>query len=109
MKINLDKDIIEFIPENPLEIQSLEVLWRRLVDCANFNKRIVPIGEFLPDIKETVARFYIEDTKGGVTTYSSESSLEDADFYCAICNKYKKLKKGESIPFCCGKLMELID
>ncbi len=33
---------------------------------------------------------------------------EDCDVYCNICKKVTKLKKGEEIPTCCGKLMEEI-
>jgi thiol peroxidase len=34
---------------------------------------------------------------------------KDCDVYCNICNKTVSLKKGEEIPICCGKLMEVID
>jgi len=30
---------------------------------------------------------------------------EECEVYCSICQKVIKLKKGEEIPTCCGKLM----
>ena len=29
--------------------------------------------------------------------------------YCQTCNKFVELKKGDRIPPCCGKLMEILD
>lgn len=29
--------------------------------------------------------------------------------YCVICNKTQHVKKGEPIPICCGKVMEILD
>ena len=59
MKINLEKNFVEFVPENDREAENLEALWRVVVDCVKFNKKLVPIGEYLPS-KNTVARFAIE-------------------------------------------------
>ena len=33
----------------------------------------------------------------------------DCRCYCQTCNKYVELKKGDRIPPCCGKLMEVMD
>lgn len=33
----------------------------------------------------------------------------DTDVYCQTCNKTVHVKKGEVIPFCCGRLMEILD
>ncbi len=60
MKITRDKSLVELIPENPQEAKDLDALWKVIVDCAKFNKKLVPVGEYIPGDKE-VARFNIED------------------------------------------------
>jgi hypothetical protein len=41
--------------------------------------------------------------------YKPVYAKEDCDVYCNICNKTVHIKKGEEIPLCCGKLMEVLD
>ena len=60
MKITIEKEFVEFVPEHEEEAASLESLWRVVVDCVKFNKKLVPIGEYFPQ-KNNVARFAIED------------------------------------------------
>lgn len=60
MKITLDKNLVEFSPENEQETQELNALWRVVVDCVKFNKKLVPVGEYLPG-ESKIARFAIED------------------------------------------------
>ncbi len=62
MKITIDQNVVEFIPENPVETEDLENLWRITVDCLNHNKRLSPIGEFVPG-KSEQARFVVEEVK----------------------------------------------
>ena len=60
MKINIEKNVVELKPENDQEIQQLGQLWDVVVDCVKFNKKLVPIGEYVP--KQTAqARFAIEE------------------------------------------------
>ena len=59
MKITIDKNLVEFIPENENETKSLDALWKTVVDCVKFNKKLVPVGEFVPG-KTDIARFAIE-------------------------------------------------
>jgi endogenous inhibitor of DNA gyrase (YacG/DUF329 family) len=33
----------------------------------------------------------------------------DTDVYCVTCNKTVHVKAGEVIPFCCGRIMEILD
>ena len=33
----------------------------------------------------------------------------DTDVYCVTCNKTVQVKAGEVVPFCCGRLMEILD
>ena len=60
MKIKKEKKLVEFTPESDEEKKDLNDLWNVIVDCAKFNKKLVPIGEYIPD-KENVARFTIEE------------------------------------------------
>ena len=60
MKITIEKQLVEFVPENDQEVAQMEKLWRVVVDCVKFNKKLVPVGEFVPQ-KSTVARFAIQD------------------------------------------------
>ncbi len=109
MKINIDKNLVEFTPETADEKSHLVALWRLLVDCARFNKKLVPVGEYLPDNND-FARFAIEGLEAESTDDYAEVYVEkDCSCFCQTCNKYVNLKKGERIPPCCGKLMEVID
>ena len=59
MKIAIDKDLVEFEPENDEETAMMETLWRLMVDCVKFNKKLVPVGEYIPQ-KRNLARFVVE-------------------------------------------------
>jgi len=60
MKISVEKNVVEFVPESDQEKKELGTLWNTIVDCAKFNKKLVPIGEFIPQ-KSDLARFAVED------------------------------------------------
>ena len=109
MKITVDRNVLELTPESEQETASLDLLWKVVVDCYGNNKKIVPMGNFVPG-HDKLARFNIEGIKGGVTTYSDENkAAEDNTYYCSICNKYMNVKAGESVPLCCGSDMETLD
>jgi hypothetical protein len=59
MKITMDKNLVEFVPENDDETTMLEALWQLMVDCVRFNKKLVPVGEYIPQ-KKNLARFVVE-------------------------------------------------
>ncbi|MDY6971349.1 MAG: hypothetical protein SV775_03360 [Thermodesulfobacteriota bacterium] len=110
MKINIEKDLVELTPDNPDETAKLEGLWRLMVDCVRFNKKLVPVGEYIPQ-KNNLARFAIEGDSGqkGVDDYPEVYVDRDCRCYCQTCNKYVELKKGDRVPPCCSKLMEILD
>lgn len=108
MKINIDRNVVEFRPETEQETADLEQLWRLIVDCARENKKMVAIGEYIPQ-KENLARFVVEGVPGGKTEPSTKIAEEDGTYYCPVCNKYINVKKGDTIPYCCGRVMEPID
>ena len=107
MRITIEKEYIELAPERPDETARLEELWRMMVDCARFNKKLAPMGEYVPS-KSNAARFAIEGPPGGQAVQEIRVD-RDCRAYCQRCNKYVMLKKGDLIPPCCGRLMEILD
>ena len=56
MKIRIDKDIVEFTPENPAEKAELEALWIKMGNCVGGTKQLQPIGTYVPaEVSEYVA------------------------------------------------------
>jgi hypothetical protein len=107
MKIQIDKNVVEFLPENEQETASLETLWRVVVDCVADNKRLTAIGEYIPS-KQNLARFHIEGMSG-TTVYTEDKAVEECTVICTTCNKYMALKGGDAVPVCCGKPMDVAD
>ncbi len=106
MEIRIDKNVIEFMPDTEIETQQLEELWRVVVDCARFSRKLVPIGEYIPS-QRNLARFAIEgEMPAGIP---ERFAIKEGRYVCLTCNKYIVLKKGDQIPPCCGKLMECYD
>lgn len=62
MKISIEKNVVEFVPENREETDSLDSLWKVLIDCVKDSKKLTPIGEYVPE-KKLLARFAIEEPK----------------------------------------------
>jgi len=60
MKISRDKTLVELTPETPEEVKDLDALWKVIIDCVKSNKKLVPVGEYIPGQTE-IARFNIED------------------------------------------------
>ena len=109
MQINIEKNLVEFTPENADEKAKLESLWRLMIDCVRFSKKLVPVGEYIPQTSQ-FARFAIEGMETGPTGEYPEVFVdEECRCYCQTCNKFVELKKGDRIPPCCGKLMEVLD
>ena len=44
MKIRINKDLVEFIPEHAAETAELEALWVKMGNCLGGTKRLEPIG-----------------------------------------------------------------
>jgi hypothetical protein len=60
MKISIEKGLVEFRPESEQETAMMEALWKLVVDCVRFNKKLVPVGEYIPQ-RHNIARFAVED------------------------------------------------
>ena len=109
MKIRIDKDIVEFTPENAAETVELEALWVKMGNCIGETKRLQPIGVFVPS-ENKVAQFHIEGLSEQEKNQIPEVRAPyDSDVYCVTCNKTVHVKAGEVVPFCCGRLMEILD
>lgn len=108
MDISIDRNVVEFRPENVKETEAMELLWRIIVDCVRESKKMVPIGEYIPE-KENRARFVVEGIPGGKTQWSDIKAPADNTYYCSVCNKYMLVKKDSDIPKCCGRDMETMD
>ncbi|MDR0882678.1 MAG: hypothetical protein LBP55_09095 [Candidatus Adiutrix sp.] len=117
MKIDIDKAVVTLTPENQNEKAQLDHLWKILIDCNGPTLKLAPIGEYVPLKNDNGAQFYIEGLLHADKTGAQVSSKpyvpvfasEDCTVYCATCNKTVNLKRGEEIPLCCGKLMEVLD
>ena len=48
MKIELEGTLIKMMPENDREKNELNQLWVILIDCVKENKKLVPVGQYLP-------------------------------------------------------------
>lgn len=59
MKIELEGTLLKMIPENDREKKELNQLWTIVIGCVSEGKKLVPVGEYLPGMKE-VAVFSIE-------------------------------------------------
>ena len=60
MKIKVEKNLVEMVPDSQQETEQLLALWNTVVDCVKFNKKLVPVGEYIPQ-KSNLARFAIEE------------------------------------------------
>ena len=109
MKIRINKDLVEFIPEHPAETTELEALWVKMGNCVGQTKQLEPVGTYIPGEKN-VAMFHINGlTQEEAAAVPSVRAPYDTDVYCVTCNKTVSVKAGEVLPFCCGRLMEILD
>lgn len=109
MKIRINKDIVEFTPEHAAEAAELEALWVKMGNCVGQTKSLQPIGVYVPSENKT-ATFHIEGlSEKEKTEIPVIRAPYDTDVYCVTCNKTLHVKAGEPIPFCCGRLMEILD
>lgn len=59
MKIELEGTLLKMTPENEREKTELNQLWSIIIDCVKDNRKLVPVGQYIPGMKE-VATFNIE-------------------------------------------------
>ena len=109
MKIRIEKDVVTFTPEHAAEKAELEALWIKMGNCVGGTKMLSPIGVYVPSENNT-ATFHIEGLSEEEKAAIPEIRAPyDTDVYCVTCNKTVHVKAGEVDPFCCGRLMEILD
>jgi len=59
MRIELEGTLLSMTPENDREKEELNQLWTIIIGCINEGKKLVPVGQYMPGIKEK-ATFNIE-------------------------------------------------
>ncbi|HBH61645.1 MAG TPA: hypothetical protein DDX85_07910 [Nitrospiraceae bacterium] len=59
MRIELEGSLLRMTPENAREKEELNQLWTIVIGCVSEGKKLVPVGEYIPGVKE-VAVFNIE-------------------------------------------------
>jgi hypothetical protein len=59
MKIEIEGALIKMSPETDEERAAINKVWTLVIDCVKDGKKLVPVGEYIPGIKET-ATFHIE-------------------------------------------------
>ena len=109
MRISIINSRVTFYPQNREEKAKVEAIWRILVDCVGDSRKLVPIGEYVPDKGDEGASFYIEGLEANDSTYVEIRVEEDSEVYCRTCSKVVSIKAGDAIPMCCGKMMEILD
>ena len=86
------KNLVEFKPENADEDAKPEALWKIVVDCIRFHKKLLPVGEYVP-AKSDAAWFMIEGVEtADAEKYPDVRAGEDCRAYCQTCNKFVELK-----------------
>ena len=109
MKIDLEKSRVIFTPENDSEKVKLTALWKILIDCIGSSRKLVPIGEYVPEKNNLGASFHIEGMDAQESSFVDIKVKTATRVFCMTCNKVLNLEAGESIPICCGKMMEIAD
>lgn len=59
MRIELEGSLLKMTPENEREKTELNQLWTIVIGCVSEGKKLVPVGQYIPGVKE-VAVFNIE-------------------------------------------------
>jgi hypothetical protein len=105
----MEKSRVILVPESAEEKAKLAALWKILIDCQSETRKLVPIGEYVPEKNNNGATFHIEGLKTTDQPFVEIKVDRETDTYCKICNKVFKLKPGDVIPICCGKMVEVLD
>jgi len=59
VKIEIEGTLLKMTPETDKEKGDLAKLWNTVVSCIKDNKKLVPVGQYTPGLKD-VAMFNIE-------------------------------------------------
>ena len=107
--VEAGEEITVVLSEHAAETAELEALWVKMGNCVGKTKELQPMGVYVPSEKN-VAVFHIEGLSDAERDEIPQIRAPyDTDVYCVVCNKTQHVKAGEVIPFCCGRLMEILD
>ena len=109
IKIDIQKNHVVLTPENDEEKAKVTALWKLLVDCVGDSRKLVPIGEYVPQKNDIGASFHIEGLEFGDSSFVEVRLEDDESVICKTCNKLLHLKAGDVIPICCGEMMTVVD
>ncbi len=80
-----------------------------MVDCVGDSRKLVPVGEFVPQKSDKGASFYIEGLEPQDSSFAEVKVDAQTQVYCKTCNKLQSLSPGDVIPLCCGTMMQIVD
>ncbi len=106
MRIEIDKQIVKFIPENEREEEELNKLWQYVVSCEGESFRLVPIGMYVPGSSKE-AMFQVEGIKLD-SKAAAAPPKKKIRYVCMECNRMEEYPPGEA-PVCCGQPMHPMD
>ncbi|NPA49893.1 MAG: hypothetical protein GXO20_07915 [Thermodesulfobacteria bacterium] len=104
MRIEIDKQIVRFIPESKQEEEELNKLWQYVVSCEGESFRLVPIGVYVPGSTKE-AMFQVEGVKVETQPSAPKKKIR---YVCMECNRMEEYPPGEA-PVCCGQPMHPMD
>ncbi len=107
MEIIFEKGLVEFRAESAEERAKLLALWQLVIDCNGTSGKLAPVGAYVPSLGQG-AKFAIEGI-ANLPDFPAIRVTEDCQIFCQTCNRLETLHKGDLIPICCGKLMEIVD
>jgi hypothetical protein len=109
IKIDIVKSQVVFTPESDEEKAKLTAIWNIMVDCVRGTRKLVPVGEYVPQKNDKGASFYIEGLQEDGSSFVEVKVDHDTRVFCMTCNKFLDVKAGSVIPLCCGKMMTIAD
>ena len=86
--------------------QESQFVEREIERAITYRKPIVPMQ--LEHLQlNSGFKFYIGNSQ--IIAVPEIRAPDDTDVDCVTCNKTVHVKAGEVVPFCCGRLMEILD
>ncbi len=110
MENNINERIVEFSTESANKKLNLEALWKPIIDCFQFSKNLVSIGQYVYGM-DHYARLAIEGYDENAQGFDRPTEIyaeKDYRCYCDTCHRYMDIKKGDRLPSCCGKPIDVL-
>ncbi|PMP61490.1 MAG: hypothetical protein C0197_05510 [Caldimicrobium thiodismutans] len=105
MRIEIEGAVIRLVPENEREVQDLNKLWELVARCEEENRKLLPIGMYVPGSSPYV-QFYVE----GLSAKADVSKvIKRVRYVCMVCNRMEEYPEDKPTPICCGQPMHNLD